>query len=152
MKFFFKTYPLSFARLHLVWSFRYTDALWEHFHVLRQFCSSWERLDCVLSGCPEEKRFTLAQLSGLPEEMHAFQQQCPHYHKARKQKMDDHLKNFLAQKQLRTYTTSLNQHLVAGEYLWYQGLTQRAWWLTTQTVEGDALKEIPLWKQRLCEI
>lgn len=149
-KFFFKTYPLPPVRLHLVWSFRQMDALWEHFRVLKQFCSSWERLDCVLSGRAEEQGFILAQLSGLSEEMHAFQQHCPHYQKARQQEGSNHVKNFLRQQQLNIYSASLHQHLVAGEYLWYEGLTERAWWLTTQASENENRRSAPLWKQRFC--
>jgi hypothetical protein len=150
VKFFFKTYPFPAARLRLSWSFRQMDALWQHFHVLRQFCSSWERLDCILSGRPEEQGFILAQLSGLPEEIHAFQQHCPHYQKARQQEVSDHVKDFLSQQQLNIYSGSLHQHLVPGEYLWYQGLTQCAWWLTTQVAENENRREAPLWKQRFC--
>ncbi len=149
-KFILKIYPIPLTRLQLVWSFREVERLWSHFCDLKSFSTTWERLDCVISEGFKQQKFILAQVSGLPEEMEAFQQLCPSYAEAREENKGQELKIFFSQQHLMAYPASQQQALAPGEYLWYQGLDQRAWWIRPRLVEKVSDQSM-IWKQRLWE-
>lgn len=145
-----KGYLLPPVRIHLAWTFRDSKDLWDHFDALRHLTATWERLDCILSGNPGEQSFILAQISGLPEEMDAFRQLCPGYRAARQQDDSYRLKIFFNQQNLKAYPVSCDKPLESGEYLWIQGLDQRAWLITSRKMEEEADCLSPIWKQQLC--
>ena len=144
-----KAYPIPPVRLRLLWSWREANLLWEHFHALKSFSTTWERLDCIFSSHPQEKKFILAQIAGLPEEMEAFKLLCPFYRKAEEKDEANNLKKYFIQKQMMAYPASVEQELLNGEYLWYQGLDQRAWLITHRPWEEESVQSQPVWKQRL---
>ncbi len=150
VKMYLKTYHVPAMRLYLTWSFRHLDALWEQFHQLKRFSSSWERLDCVWSGQAQSQNFILAQISGLKEEMESFAQLCPGYLLAQRQDKRIQLKQFFNQQSLQAYLSS-KQSLQPDEYIWYHGLTEKTWWLTPRLLASREESVKPLWKQHLRE-
>lgn len=151
VKMYLKAYRVPARRLHLTWPFRRLDALWEQFHQLKRFSSSWERLDCVWSGQAQSQNFILAQISGLKEEMEAFTQLCPGYSFAQLQDKRAQLKQFFHQQSLHAYLSSKQQPLEVDEYVWYHGLSEKTWWLTPRFLANTEEKTEPLWKQYLWE-
>jgi hypothetical protein len=143
-----KTYSVPPNRLRLAWSFRQREELWEHLQSLKNFSSTWECLDCVLSGQLSDHSFIFAQISGLQDEMKSFSQLCPSYAAALQGGERLHLKNYLKQQKLKAYSSSLDQFLDLGEYLWYHELDKTAWWMTNRSLETKVDAQ-PLWKQRL---
>ncbi len=144
-----KAYPIPPVRLRLFWSWREANLLWKHFHALKSFSTTWERLDCVFSSDPQEKKIILAQIAGLPEEMEAFKRLCPFYQQAEEKDEAYLLKKYFSQQQLKSYPTNIEQELLPGEYLWCQGLDQRAWLITHRFLDEDKVQPYPVWKQRL---
>lgn len=142
-----KTYPIPQARLRLVWSFRQKEDLWKQWDDLKRFSLSWEYLDAVLSGCPEDQCFIFAQISGLSEEIEAFSKNCPCYNAARQQEERVHLKKFLIQQKLKVFPVPVHHSLESGEYLWIQEGNQNAWWLTGRA-NGSINDSVPIWKKR----
>lgn len=145
-----KTYPMPPVRLRLSWTFRNQQELWKCFDRLKRFASTWERLDCVISGHPDEQGYVLAQISGLKEEMADFQKECPDFQQAKIPNDGADLKSYLKAQQLKAYPASITQQLTSGEYFWYHGLVNRGWRLTS-IVEKKSTEAIvaPVWKQRL---
>jgi len=143
-----KTYPVPQARLQLAWAFREKEALWEHVESLKEFSSTWECLDCVQSGQSTDQGFVFAQIAGFQEEMEAFRHFCPRYSMARQRNERLALRNFLKQQKLHSESTSFDQWLEPGEYLWYHALHQQGWWMTSKCLEKK-LDSQPIWKQRL---
>lgn len=142
-----KTFPISPARLRLAWKFRHQEELWQKFHDLSHFSSSWEYLDVVLSGKISEHGFIFARVSGLPGEMHAFAKVCPHYMSATQQGERTNIRNFFLQQKLKSYSVTRDQPLEEGEYLWIQDWNDKIWWLTEKKIANPDSSS-PIWKQR----
>lgn len=147
-KFYFKISPIPETRLRLAWSFYQREELWDYFQTLKNFCLSWESLDCVQSGDLKERGWIFAQISGSKEEMQAFSLECPRYKMATMKNERKNIRKFLKNHTLNMYESSLVQHLELGEYLWMEGLSDRVWWLTPKSIEKD-LSSPPLWKDWL---
>lgn len=151
LKMILKTYPIPSKRLKLSWSFRQREALWQFYQELRQFSTSWEYLDVVLSGKPTSQEYIFAQISGLPEEMEAFSQLCPGYVIASQQDERFNMKYFFGKQKLKAYQvckdSSLN--LDSAEYLWLQEWNSAAWLLTDQVYKDEL--DVPAWKQYFWE-
>lgn len=149
LKVILKSYPIPPKRLRLSWSFRHREALWQFFNELKEFSSSWEVLDVILSGQSASQEFIFAQISGLPEEMDAFSELCPGYRNASQQGERLNMKVFLGTQALKAYRVDKNVFPKQGEYLWLQEWNSFAWLLTPQVYQEDF--DTPLWKQRFLE-
>lgn len=147
-KIYLKTYPIPQKRMRLTWAFRQQEALKEHFQALKEFSSTWENLDYVHSGQKTDQSFIFAQISGLHEEMENFIRLCPGYLRLQAQDQRLCLREFLKKQPLKTYQVSCDQRVLPGEYLWYQEIDNRGWWLTSQCLE-EKEEDRPLWKQRV---
>lgn len=148
VKVFLKTFFIPPVRLQLTWTFRQKEDLWKQFHELKQFSSTWEYLDVVLSGKSTDQGFIFAQISGLPEEMKAFSQLCPGYATASQQGEKLYLKKFFIQQKLNFYSVVMDHPLEFGEYLWVQDWRQEAWLLTSRVIKENVVSS-PIWKQRI---
>jgi hypothetical protein len=141
-----KTYPIPAKRLRLAWISRQPETLWQQFYALKQFSSSWEYLDVVLSGQPSSQGFIFAQISGLPQEIEAFSQVCPGYAMASHQGERMQIRQFFLQQRLKAHSIAKDHSLEVGDYLWLSEWNEKAWLLTHQSREKE--DNIPLWKQR----
>jgi len=150
IKIILKTYPIPSNRLQLTWSYQQKEALWQQYQDLKQFSSSWEYLDVVLSAHHVSPSFIFAQISGLSEEMEAFSKGCPGYSEASQQGEKLRMKQYFIQQKLRAYCVSKDYSLHSGEYLWSQEWNPKAWLITDQTYDNE--RNIPVWKERFLSI
>ncbi|WP_068470082.1 FAD-binding protein [Candidatus Protochlamydia phocaeensis] len=141
------------VRLCLSWTFSNYQELWNCFHVLKSFTTTWERLDCLLPGNTEEKGFVLAQISGIEEEMQAFKLCCPLIQGVEWVNKAPLFKKFFHQRGYSFHAAegkSPLEILQEGHYYWYHGLTDQGWVIGSD-LRKDSLHSfsIPLWKERL---
>ena len=147
----FKIHPIPHARLYLSGSFEG----WPVFDQLLNFTSSWERLDCLISSKKEEKGFVLGQISGLNEEMQAFQLSCPPALKVVKENKINLFKAYFNQQKVVYHPCSERplQDFYAADYYWYQGLAQAGWLIYLESSEKIKIStpdhSLSLWKEKL---
>lgn len=132
VKVFLKTYPRPPIRLQLAWKFHQREKLWEHFYALKDFSSTWEYLDAVISGNEQEPGFVLAQISGLPDEMNAFAEVCPRFAEATQKEERSWVKAFLIQKKVKLVSLAHCDSVLLTtypqkreEYYWIQNWNQK---------------------------
>lgn len=151
VKLYLKTYPVPPSRLRLAWSFDTKKELMHQYQALKNFSSSWEYVEFIVSGKERDKGFIFAQISGLSEEMEAFSRSCPGYSNALQKGERNQMKKFLQQQQqLKAYPVSPDQSLDPGEYLWVQEGGSKAWRLTCQDVEEEG-DSSPEWEKRFLQ-
>jgi hypothetical protein len=150
----FKTERVPPVRLFLSWEFEDRKQLWKYFDRLKQWTSSWERLDWILPRECNEKCFIIGQISGIKDEMENLKMHCPFYTEAMKDDRFNVFKNYFN----RTcsgfeQTDHLNLDPIAGDYLWYHGMTGIGWNIYKQREceQQPPLKKI-LWKEHLKSI
>lgn len=140
-------------RIQLSWKFDSLDDLWELFSLLKTKILSWERLDCILSGSPQEQQFLIAQLSGSKEEMAAFRQECPKIQEALPQYQLAALKRYLGQCGQAFLFSSLSKLRAAwqtSEYIWYHGLIDQGWLITKRSLSFEASERPRLdWEKKM---
>jgi hypothetical protein len=150
-KFYFQTYPVPPIRLHVAWPFSAHQKLLEHLESLKSFSQSWEQLDCLFSGQAGEKSFLLARISGLPEEMEYFKQECPSFKEAILEPLQAKFKSFFLSKQMSYFPIGLEAGLDAlqcGDYLWHHSLTDGCWLISLNEMASFTAEET-VWKKRL---
>lgn len=151
-KAYFAVSPLPPVRQFLWWTFADRVHLQDHVRLLQQFTSSWERLEIILPSCQKEKGFVLAQLSGLEEEMEAFNQRCPAIKEAQKGDRREELWRFLSEQGYCFHLNSTRQELTStasNGYVWEQPLAKQQWLAKKMTDKTDKQEALPFWKQHL---
>jgi hypothetical protein len=149
VKCYFKVNLVPLKRIWLSWSFKEHGVVWQKVKQLKQFVSSWERLDVIVPGNQAEKAFILAQISGTPREMELFAIDCPGFKEAEKKNQLPTIQNYLKQK--FTHFSSISSQfysLLPAEYLWCHVLDNKFWLATNRNIESIHAEKEP-WKEYL---
>lgn len=149
----FKTERIPAVRLCLSWDFEQPELLWDYFHRLKGWTSTWERLDCLVARPVEEKSFIIAQISGIKAEMDAFKCNCPFYANSKEEDRFNIFKKYFIQTRAvfePMWKIDIND-FKSADYLWYHGLTNSGWLIYKQnyTPFQEKLIQKPLWTERL---
>jgi hypothetical protein len=149
VKLFLKTLAAPDVRFKLAWPYRDRTSLQQQIHALKDFSTSWEKMECLIPGDESEKGYIIAQISGTREEMEAFQQKCPGYQDASQQDERSQFNAFFINNDFHACEAADMQMVRPDEYLWIDEKNRRTWIISRHASHDERVILTPEWQMKI---